>query len=294
MVTYRPFPLTFDPIIFTCDLVILFYTIWYTYKFVVGLHWANKWMGSALRYYLFDFWNLLDFVTVLANYAMFGLKMAIYFDSSRDGFNIDTVDYPELDGLATLFNLLTDTYSFVMFCALLKLIKFLNLSERVQVLSNTFMAAVWDVMFFLIMFFIIYFAFALMGTLMFGTVVPEFSSIAFSIETNSRMMLGEVFFEQMWDANRVSAVIYFFLYAFIVILFLLNVFIGIICIHYTEQKGLCRVSFGDEVHAMVHLIMKRLTKAPRFEGTVGDMEPTYWKEHGEYTRQLPANEMKTR
>eukprot|EP00656_Telonema_subtile_P044566 TRINITY_DN5081_c0_g1_i9.p1 TRINITY_DN5081_c0_g1~~TRINITY_DN5081_c0_g1_i9.p1 ORF type:complete len:182 (-),score=54.78 TRINITY_DN5081_c0_g1_i9:105-650(-) len=181
-----------------------------------------------------------------------------------------------------------------MFCALLKLIKFLNLSERVQVLSNTFMAAVWDVMFFLIMFFIIYFAFALMGTLMFGTVVPEFSSIAFSIETNSRMMLGEVFFEQMWDANRVSAVIYFFLYAFIVILFLLNVFIGIICIHYTEQKGLCRVSFGDEVHAMVHLIMKRLTKAPRFEGTVGDMEPTYWKEHGEYTRQLPANEMKTR
>eukprot|EP00658_Telonema_sp_P-2_P078104 TRINITY_DN7233_c0_g1_i1.p1 TRINITY_DN7233_c0_g1~~TRINITY_DN7233_c0_g1_i1.p1 ORF type:complete len:357 (+),score=94.52 TRINITY_DN7233_c0_g1_i1:213-1283(+) len=294
MVTYRPFPLTFDPVIFVCDVVILLYTVWYTYKFGYGLWWAHKWMGSALRFYLFDFWNLLDLVTGLANYAMFGLKMAIYLDSSAKDFKIDQVFYPELDQLATLFNLLTDIYSFVMFLALIKLIKFLNLSERVQVLSNTFLAAMWDVIFFLVMFFVVYFAFALMGMLMFGTVMIEFSSLFFSVETNSRMMLGEFFFDGTWDVNRISAVIYFFLYAFIVILFLLNVFIGIVCIHYCEQKGLCQISFEDEVHAMMHLMMKRLTKAPRFEGTIGHMPPSYWREHGEYTREVPSSELETR
>ena len=53
------------------------------------MFWAQKWMGSAIRYYLLNFWNLLDLVTALANYAMFGMKMAIYFDTSAGNFEID-------------------------------------------------------------------------------------------------------------------------------------------------------------------------------------------------------------
>lgn len=94
MVVYRPFPLTFNPWIFTCDLVIFLYTVWYTYKFFYGMKWASRWMGSAVKYYLFDFWNLLDMVLTLANYALFALKLTIYFDGSGDDFKIDTVFQP--------------------------------------------------------------------------------------------------------------------------------------------------------------------------------------------------------
>ena len=48
-------------------------------------------MGSALKYYLFDFWNLLDMLTTLANYVLFALKLTIYFDDSGDNFKINTV-----------------------------------------------------------------------------------------------------------------------------------------------------------------------------------------------------------
>merc|ERR1711907_898190 len=109
-----------------------------------------------------------------------------------------------------------------------------------------------DVLFFLVMFAVVFFAFALMGNLMFGTVMPEFSSLWFSIESNSRMMLGENFFADQWDANQISAVVFFFLYSGIITLVMLNIFIGIICWHFVEQSNLVRVTFGDEVNAMIH------------------------------------------
>lgn len=138
------------------------------------------------------------------------------------------------------------------------------------------------------------FAFVLMGNLMFGTEMFEFHTLIQSVWSSFRMTVGEIFFDQMWEVNQISAVIFFFLYAFLIVLVFLNMFIGIICIHYVEQKNLCTVTFSDEVNALAHLIMKRLNTGPKFEGTIGDMEPTYWKELGPQTTFLQNSEWRSR
>ena len=90
---FSPFPLTMNWWIFTSDLVIFLYTIWYTYAFVYGVWWATRWMGS-FGFYLWNFWNLLDLVLALSNYAIFGLKLSyLFFDGGSRDFYITTVSW---------------------------------------------------------------------------------------------------------------------------------------------------------------------------------------------------------
>jgi len=123
--------------------------------------------------------------------------------------------------------------------------------------------------------------------------------------------------------NRISAVLFFLLFVLIVVLFLMNVFIGIICTHYVNVKNECDVSFSEEVpdqnndpalfppfllcspdllltykclvlclvlkvDRLIHMIKKRLASGPRFAGTVGELPPMYIKEEGPQTMTLRA------
>jgi hypothetical protein len=71
-----------------------------------------------------------------------------------------------------------------------------------------------------------------------------------------------------------------------VVLFLMNVFIGIICTHYVNVKNMCEISFGEEIANMIHLIRKRMTSGPRFAGTQGEMPPMYVRAEGKHTYTL--------
>jgi hypothetical protein len=236
------------------------------------MHYARYSMGSY-TYHLDDFWNILDLFLFTTNYVIFGYKVGMNFLGPQANvmlnFDIQTQNYPNLEARAHMFNVLCNLNAFVLFGAYLKLVKFVNLSERVAILAKTFRSAAVDVGCFLVMFFCIFFAFAIMGCQMFGSNVYNFSSVGRACQAVAQMIMGETFFEDMWLVNRSSAVLFFILFVLMVVLFLMNVFIGIICTHYVNIKNECEVSFGEEISNMFHLLRKRLTSGPRFAGTQG-------------------------
>ena len=136
------------------------------------------------------------------------------------------------------------------------------------------------------MFFIIFAGFGIMGFTMFGSNVYAFSNLGYAFQSVAQMIMGETFFEELWLVNRISAVLFFILFVLMVVLFLMNIFIGIICTHYVNVKNQCNITFGEEVKNFIHLIQKRLKSGPRFAGTVGELPPMYAKPEGSYTASL--------
>lgn len=92
-----------------------------------------------------------------------------FYDQAMLRFDISATAYPNLEQRAHTYTYMCNLNAFVIFGTYLKLIKFMNLSERVEILSKTFRSAAVDVSCFLVMFGCIFTAFAVMGMAMFGS-----------------------------------------------------------------------------------------------------------------------------
>jgi len=85
------------------------------------------------------------------NYMVFGMKLYMnFYDPAMTRFDITSRAYPNLESRAHMFTYTCNLNAFVLFGTLLKLIKFVNLSERVEILSKTFRSAMTDVGCFLV------------------------------------------------------------------------------------------------------------------------------------------------
>ncbi|KAJ8972185.1 hypothetical protein NQ314_000315 [Rhamnusium bicolor] len=94
----------------------------------------------------------------------------------------------------------------------------------------TIIICAMDILGFSIMFFIIFFAFSELGYLLFGSQVENFSSFGIAMFTLLRTILGDFDYNEIEQASRILAPIYFLSYIF------LNMFLAIINDTYADVK----------------------------------------------------------
>ena len=75
---------------------------------------------------------------------------------------------------------------------------------------------------FMLMFLLVNLTFTIMGMLMFGNILAEFSTIGASIQTLMMMMTGEYGYEAMQSVNELSAATFYALYLILVFFILVN------------------------------------------------------------------------
>ncbi|KAM5214232.1 polycystin-2-like protein 2 [Hipposideros larvatus] len=124
-----------------------------------------------------------------------------------------------------------------IFCAWIKIFKFISFNKTMSQLSSTLSRCIKDIVGFAIMFFIIFFAYAQLGFLVFGSQVDNFSTFQNSIFSQFRIVLGDFNFADIQQANRILGPIYFITFIFFVFFVLLNMFLAIINNTYSEVKA---------------------------------------------------------
>eukprot|EP00033_Pygsuia_biforma_P002896 GCRY01003194.1.p1 GENE.GCRY01003194.1~~GCRY01003194.1.p1 ORF type:complete len:774 (+),score=222.95 GCRY01003194.1:252-2573(+) len=182
--------------------------------------------GSVWKY--FNGWNIYDWATIILFFVLILYVLDFLSDDDRTSFEPTDPNYIPLESIVSLYLTIYNIMAFVVLAFYLKVFKYLRLNRKMSLLWDTLAHARKDLVGFVVIFMVIVTSFSLMGFLVFGPEMTEFSTVSGSISALFRMMLGDAPFEEMFQVNRVLAPIYVAFFLILVFFTLLNIFLAIL------------------------------------------------------------------
>lgn len=143
----------------------------------------------------------------------------------------------------------------VVFLSTLKFINMLKFNRRMGMLTDTIRLAAKDMKAFVITFFIYFFAFAQLGYLLFGNVLPTYSSFVMTIESLFSLALGDFDFYALKIAQPVLGPLFFFLFMAIIFVGMQTMFLTIICEAFTMVRG--NLEYQKNDYEIVDYVMNK-------------------------------------
>uniref|UniRef100_A0A5F7ZNH5 Polycystin-2 n=1 Tax=Macaca mulatta TaxID=9544 RepID=A0A5F7ZNH5_MACMU len=258
---------TFDFFLAACEIIFCFFILYYVVEEILEIR-IHK------LHYFRSFWNCLDVVIVVLSVVAIGIS--IYRTSNVEvllQFLEDQNTFPNFEHLAYWQIQFNSIAAVTVFFVWIKLFKFINFNRTMSQLSTTMSRCAKDLFGFAIMFFIIFLAYAQLAYLVFGTQVDDFSTFQECIFTQFRIILGDINFAEIEEANRVLGPIYFTTFVFFMFFILLNMFLAIINDTYSEVKSdlaqqKAEMELSDLIRKGYH---KALVKLKLKKNTVDDI-----------------------
>nr|XP_054206162.1 polycystin-2 isoform X1 [Homo sapiens] len=258
---------TFDFFLAACEIIFCFFIFYYVVEEILEIR-IHK------LHYFRSFWNCLDVVIVVLSVVAIGIN--IYRTSNVEvllQFLEDQNTFPNFEHLAYWQIQFNNIAAVTVFFVWIKLFKFINFNRTMSQLSTTMSRCAKDLFGFAIMFFIIFLAYAQLAYLVFGTQVDDFSTFQECIFTQFRIILGDINFAEIEEANRVLGPIYFTTFVFFMFFILLNMFLAIINDTYSEVKSdlaqqKAEMELSDLIRKGYH---KALVKLKLKKNTVDDI-----------------------
>ena len=135
----------------------------------IRLNIQNAYLDTASYMSFFtSFWNMMDIAITVLCIVYVCMELALACDTKRQNFDISTNEYTEMGQYAEQFEVSIQMNAFAALLIVLRLFEFLNISERIALLSRTISIAIPDVISFFLMFGIIFLAFVMMAHTLFG------------------------------------------------------------------------------------------------------------------------------
>ncbi|KAM5158759.1 polycystin-2 isoform 1-T1 [Callospermophilus lateralis] len=258
---------TFDFFLAACEIIFCFFILYYVVEEILEIR-IHK-----LQYFR-SFWNCLDVVIIVLSVMAIGISL--YRTSNVEGllhFLEDQNTFPNFEHLAYWQIQFNNIAAVTVFFVWIKLFKFINFNRTMSQLSTTMSRCAKDLFGFAIMFFIIFLAYAQLAYLVFGAQVDDFSSFQECIVTQFRIILGDINFAEIEEANRVLGPLYFTTFVFFMFFILLNMFLAIINDTYSEVKSdfaqqKAEMELSDLIRKGYH---KALVKLKLKKNTVDDI-----------------------
>eukprot|EP01062_Namystynia_karyoxenos_P070432 TRINITY_DN6580_c1_g2_i1.p1 TRINITY_DN6580_c1_g2~~TRINITY_DN6580_c1_g2_i1.p1 ORF type:complete len:1593 (+),score=622.76 TRINITY_DN6580_c1_g2_i1:147-4781(+) len=179
--------------------------------------------------YICQAWNLLELINLLIFIVVFGFKIAWYTSSSKLQFKNTGFGFNEdLDYIMWLFVSSLYINSFNGIFCFMKILKYVRLNDRFNILSRTVEGAMQNLVGILVIFIIILFAYSVTGNTLFGNGVEEYRSLSVAFSTNLRLLLGDFDYEELREENLIMAGFFFWTFVILGLFLLLNFIIAVI------------------------------------------------------------------
>lgn len=217
------------------------FVFFYVFQFFADLVRFNRREKKWLAFF-FDMWNVLEMINLIIFLAVGGFRIAYIKKCAAANLEIDKIVYDqrypvELDDILTAYMFQVYLNSVNVILTFLKLLKFLRLNDRLNVLTRTLSASQDSIVGVLIIFFLIVSAYALTGYGLFGLGVWAFRSVDASFSTLLQMLVGDIDYESMKNENRVEAGFFFWSYTILALFCLLNFLIGVLMEAFAEVSN---------------------------------------------------------
>lgn len=195
-----------------------------------------KMIWEGIKVHFSYFWNWMDFASILLCFVIIGLWIQyISSDLVSSGANSSTI-LDELGDTKLIYERYISACSINFLFIFVRILKYLNRFERIALLSNTFESAKDDIFYFFVLLITVLMAFVIFGHVAFGSTHYMFSSMGLSILACFFLLFGDltVWFE-IRKTHPIEATFFFFLFTFLIIFILINMFIAIINNNYSDN-----------------------------------------------------------
>lgn len=126
--------------------------------------------------------------------------------------------------------------SFNIFLSTLKIFKYFEFQDRLNVLTRTIATAWTDLYHFLVMFIVIFIGFGIIGYLLFGTALQSYSTIGNCLQATFELVIGNYDLQSIMRIDITLSLVYFYVFVFLVSIVLLNVLLAILMGAYSEVR----------------------------------------------------------
>jgi polycystin 2 len=244
-----------DYFVMACEIIFCLFIAYYTVEEAIEIY-VNKFS------YFKNFWNCLDVAILLISYIgiIFNIYRAGKVSALLDNLLANSSSYPEFDYLAYCQSLFNYAIAITAFCCWIKIFKYVSFNKTMSQLSSTLGKCARDVLGFAVMFYIVFFAYAQLGYLLFGPIVPDYSTFTTTMFTLFRIILGDFDFPTLQAASPILGPSFFLSYVFFVFFVLLNMFLAIINDTYSEVKSDIDSDSNSESDQFSHFFKSRADK----------------------------------
>ena len=200
---------------------------------------TGKIYRQGCKIYCKGFWNWMEFIqitTAVASVVMFFLKEK-YASSfvkhvRANPFKTSSTDYLVLWSETEIYLL-----SVVIFVVTIKFLRLIRFNHHVSEITNTIKDSAKGLASFFVVFFCILMAFTQLGYLIFGHILPAYSSFFNTMRAVLQMLLGgNMYFFELQSVHRVLGPMFVFVYMLSMLMVLLNMFMAIINESYMDVK----------------------------------------------------------
>lgn len=206
--------------------------LYYVFKFFHELLRFKRRYGKTMAFF-FDIWNFLEFINLLFFLVTFTFRW-IWWDKCRKAnLQLNHLAFPPeypgvLEDIQWYYSQQVYLNSVNTILTFLKVLKFLRLNNRLNILSRTLAECQDSIIGVLFIFFLIVTAFAMTGHGLFGMGVWDFRSIDASYATLMRMLFGDFDYDALKRDNRILASLFFWAFLILGLFCLLNFLIGVL------------------------------------------------------------------
>ena len=198
---------------------------------------------SQIFSYFFEFWNFLDVVNLCALFCTIGFHFSARRQSLKlvrdDGFTTPDSDgyYERLNYIMELYILETYFFTLNVVLSFLKILMFLRLNNRLNILTRTLSATAQNIIGLLIIFTLLVTGYAFCAILLYGTAMFDFRNTSASFSQLFRTLIGEFDYFGMRQEQRSLTFIFFWSYIILGLFALLNFLTAIIGSGFEEEAS---------------------------------------------------------
>jgi len=208
---------------------------------------------SGVSSYLSDAWNCLDLLAAVGFFLAMILWISLVVDGSRN-IDLDTVEFVDLEATAETFRLFNLIFNLIILLTLISMLQYTALDDRVALLTRAVGASLGDLMPFMFIFTLFVVTFGLVGHLLYGPLLVEWSTVGLSMVTSIDLIMGNYVFTSVkmaiGDEDYMSlavAAIYFYVYFFLMMLVVMNIVIAILMDGYASVKEMTGSSVEEQI-----------------------------------------------
>jgi hypothetical protein len=210
------------------DFLFLVFVLYYMVRFLLDWKKFHKVEGRWLRF-LADIWILCDLVNIVTFLAVFVLRWLWWSYSAQTVNLVGTEAYPErLEVVLAAYSQMRYAISFNLILSFLKVLKFLVISDRLSIISLTFVKAQADVIGLVFLFVMIITGYAFAGNLLYGSNMFHFSSPTRAFSGLMMMLLGELDYNAMKIVEPVLTGFYFWSFLVLGFFLILNFIVAVV------------------------------------------------------------------
>jgi len=218
------------------ELLMVWWTLSHIYREVLECYGEMKAKGglAGLMGYLSQVQNIMDWLQSLALIAATSQWIWLILDMSRD-IDLDTKEFVDLEDAAAVFRNYNISYNAIVLITLFSMLQYTGLDDRMALLTRSVYESINFLVPFLFLFMIFVLMFAIIGHLLYGPVLGEWSTLLGSIVTAIDIMMANYQFINLEegldpddDVSYAVAFIFYYVYFFLMMLIVLNIIIAIL------------------------------------------------------------------